>query len=58
MKQRIKEHNLDESAYAWYLELSKQGAVPHSGFGLGLERTVAWFSGQSISVNLFHSHVC
>ena len=46
MKQRIKEHNLDESAYAWYLELSKQGAVPHSGFGLGLERTVAWFSGS------------
>lgn len=46
MKQRIKEHNLDESAYAWYLDLSKQGAVPHSGFGLGLERTVAWFSGS------------
>ena len=46
MKQRIEEHNLDESAYAWYLDLSKQGAVPHSGFGLGLERTVAWFSGS------------
>jgi len=46
MKQRIAEHNLDETAYAWYLELSKQGAVPHSGFGLGLERTVAWFSGS------------
>lgn len=45
MKQRIKEHNLDETAYAWYLELSKYGAVPHSGFGLGLERTVAWISG-------------
>lgn len=45
MKQRINEHNLDESAYAWYLELSKYGAVPHSGFGLGLERTVAWISG-------------
>ncbi|MDN7244027.1 asparagine--tRNA ligase [Planococcus shenhongbingii] len=45
MKQRIQEHNLDESAYAWYLELSKYGAVPHSGFGLGLERTVAWISG-------------
>ena len=45
MKQRINEHNLDESAYAWYLELSKYGAVPHSGFGLGLERTVAWLSG-------------
>ncbi|WOV89075.1 asparagine--tRNA ligase [Sporosarcina oncorhynchi] len=45
MKQRINEHNLDESAYEWYLDLSKYGAVPHSGFGLGLERTVAWISG-------------
>lgn len=45
MKQRIQEHNLDEDAYEWYLELSKYGAVPHSGFGLGLERTVAWISG-------------
>ena len=45
MKQRIKEHNLDEDAYEWYLELSKYGSVPHSGFGLGLERTVAWISG-------------
>lgn len=45
MKQRIEEHQLDASAYEWYLELSKYGAVPHSGFGLGLERTVAWISG-------------
>jgi len=45
LKQRIKEHNLDEAAYAWYLELRKYGTVPHSGFGLGLERTVAWISG-------------
>jgi len=45
MKQRLSEHNLDEKAYAWYLELRKQGSVPHSGFGLGLERTVAWISG-------------
>lgn len=45
MKKRIQEHNLDEEAYAWYLDLSKYGAVPHSGFGLGLERTVAWISG-------------
>ncbi|GKV55408.1 asparagine--tRNA ligase [Sporosarcina sp. NCCP-2222] len=45
MKQRIKEHNLDEAAYEWYLDISKYGAVPHSGFGLGLERTVAWISG-------------
>ncbi|GEN83575.1 asparagine--tRNA ligase [Sporosarcina luteola] len=45
MKQRIQEHNLDESAYEWYLDICKFGAVPHSGFGLGLERTVAWISG-------------
>lgn len=45
MKQRIEDHQLDSSAYEWYLELSKYGAVPHSGFGLGLERTVAWISG-------------
>ncbi|MBM7705545.1 asparagine--tRNA ligase [Chryseomicrobium aureum] len=45
LKQRIQEHNLDEAAYAWYLELRKYGTVPHSGFGLGLERTVAWISG-------------
>lgn len=45
LKQRLEEHKLDEKAYAWYLELRKQGSVPHSGFGLGLERTVAWISG-------------
>lgn len=45
LKKRIEEHKLDEEAYKWYLELSKYGAVPHSGFGLGLERTVAWISG-------------
>ncbi|HEY4578539.1 MAG TPA: asparagine--tRNA ligase [Savagea sp.] len=45
MKQRIQEHQLDEEAYAWYLDTNKYGAVPHSGFGLGLERTVAWITG-------------
>ncbi|RBW69427.1 asparagine--tRNA ligase [Bacillus taeanensis] len=45
MKQRYEEHNLSEEAYKWYLELRKFGSVPHSGFGLGLERTVAWISG-------------
>lgn len=45
MKKRIEEHHLDLDAYEWYLELSKYGAVPHSGFGLGLERTVAWIAG-------------
>lgn len=45
LKSRLQQHNLDVGAYAWYLELRKQGSVPHSGFGLGLERTVAWISG-------------
>ncbi|EIJ78648.1 asparaginyl-tRNA synthetase [Bacillus methanolicus PB1] len=45
LNQRIEEHNLDPAAYKWYLELRKYGSVPHSGFGLGLERTVAWISG-------------
>ena len=45
LKSRLEDHNLSLEAYAWYLELRKQGSVPHSGFGLGLERTVAWISG-------------
>jgi len=45
MVQRYKEHNLTDPAYEWYLELRKYGSVPHSGFGLGLERTVAWICG-------------
>jgi len=38
----IKENNLPEEAYKWYLDLRRFGTCPHSGFGLGLERTVAW----------------
>ncbi|NQD64522.1 asparagine--tRNA ligase [Bacillus haikouensis] len=45
MKKRIEEHELASDAYKWYLELREYGSVPHSGFGLGLERTVAWISG-------------
>lgn len=45
MKERYEEHNLTGDAYKWYLELLKYGSVPHSGFGLGFERTVAWLSG-------------
>lgn len=42
---RIKEHNLPQEAFDWYLDLRKYGSVPHSGFGLGLERTVSWICG-------------
>jgi asparaginyl-tRNA synthetase len=43
--QRIKEHNLPEEAFQWYLDLRKFGGVPHSGFGMGIERAVAWICG-------------
>ncbi len=45
IEQRLKEHNLPEEQYAWYMDLRRYGTVPHSGFGLGLERTVAWICG-------------
>jgi asparaginyl-tRNA synthetase len=43
---RIRDEKLPEDAYAWYLDLRKYGSFPHSGFGLGLERTVAWITGK------------
>jgi asparaginyl-tRNA synthetase len=42
---RIREHNLPEDAFKWYLDLRKFGGVPHSGFGMGIERAVAWVCG-------------
>ncbi|AVO02158.1 asparagine--tRNA ligase [Staphylococcus simulans] len=45
LESRIEEHGLDKESYEYYLDLRRYGSVPHSGFGLGLERTVAWISG-------------
>jgi asparaginyl-tRNA synthetase len=43
--QRIHEHGLPEEAFKWYLDLRKYGTVPHGGFGMGIERAVAWICG-------------
>ena len=42
---RIEEEKLPADAYNWYLDLRRYGSVPHGGFGLGVERTVAWICG-------------
>ena len=46
LRARIREEELPEEAYAWYLDLRRYGTFPHSGFGLGVERTVAWITGR------------
>ena len=45
--QRIKDEKLEQSDYEWFLDLRRFGSVPHSGFGMGLERVVAWICGLS-----------
>ena len=42
----IERHGLPLEPYEWYIDLRRYGSVPHSGFGLGLERTVAWLCGH------------
>ncbi|MGB7189170.1 MAG: asparagine--tRNA ligase [Acidobacteriaceae bacterium] len=45
LKQRIEQHHLPLEAFQWYLDLRRYGSVPHSGFGMGIERAVAWICG-------------
>lgn len=45
LRRRLAEHRLPEEVYRWYLDLRRYGSVPHSGFGVGIERTVAWICG-------------
>ncbi len=45
LMKRIQEHNLPPEAFTWYLDLRKYGSVPHGGFGMGIERCVAWICG-------------
>ncbi len=46
LEKRIKEQGLNPETYGWYLDLRKYGSVPHGGFGLGVERTIAWLTGE------------
>jgi asparaginyl-tRNA synthetase len=45
LNSRIEQHNLPKEAFQWYLDLRRYGSVPHSGFGMGIERAVAWVCG-------------
>ncbi|PYX57591.1 MAG: asparagine--tRNA ligase [Acidobacteria bacterium] len=45
LRQRIQEHGLPQEAFKWYLDLRRYGSVPHGGFGMGIERVVAWICG-------------
>ena len=47
LENRIKENGMDESSYEWYLDLRRWGSVPHSGFGMGLERMIMYVTGVS-----------
>jgi asparaginyl-tRNA synthetase len=46
LEKRIEEHGLPREPYDWYLDLRRYGSFPHAGFGLGVERTLAWLTGR------------
>jgi len=45
LERRIAEHGLPQEAFEWYKDLRRYGSVPHAGFGIGVERTLAWIAG-------------
>ncbi len=45
LTEQLKKHNLPQETFEWYLDLRRYGSVPHAGFGMGIERTVAWMAG-------------
>jgi asparaginyl-tRNA synthetase len=45
LRAAIKHHNLPEEVFTWFLDLRRYGTVPHAGFGMGIERCVAWICG-------------
>jgi asparaginyl-tRNA synthetase len=45
LARRIEEHQLPRESFEWYLDLRRYGSVPHAGFGMGIERVVAWIAG-------------
>jgi asparaginyl-tRNA synthetase len=45
LRKRISDHGLPEEAFRWYVDLRRYGSVPHSGFGMGIERATAWIAG-------------
>ena len=45
LEEQLKEHDLPREAFEWYLDLRRYGSVPHAGFGMGVERCVAWMCG-------------
>jgi len=56
--QRIQEHNLPREAFQWYIDLRKYGTVPHGGFGMGIERCVAWICGLEHIRETIASRAC